>query len=88
LKRICLLNFVANIFLSGQLKGFSVKEDLGFWWKPCLWYRHSWHTASYRRLCKMELLKDPKWMKSIAEYDRPREKLHGLGAGSLSMQNY
>lgn len=33
---------------------------------------------------KMELLKDPKGMKAIAEYDRPREKLHALGAASLS----
>jgi hypothetical protein len=33
---------------------------------------------------KMELLKDPKGMKAIAEYDRPREKLHALGAGALS----
>lgn len=33
---------------------------------------------------KMELVKDPKGMKVIAEYDRPREKLHGLGAGVLS----
>jgi DNA repair protein RadC len=33
---------------------------------------------------KMELLKDPKGMKAIAEYDRPRERLHALGAGALS----
>jgi DNA repair protein RadC len=33
---------------------------------------------------KMELVKDPKGMKAIAEYDRPREKLHALGAGALS----
>jgi hypothetical protein len=33
---------------------------------------------------KMELVKDPKGMKAIAEYDRPREKLHALGAASLS----
>lgn len=33
---------------------------------------------------KMELVKDPKGMKAIAEYDRPREKLHALGAGKLS----
>ncbi len=32
----------------------------------------------------LELLKDPKGMKAIAEHDRPREKLHALGAGSLS----
>jgi DNA repair protein RadC len=32
----------------------------------------------------MELVKDPKGMKAIAEYDRPREKLHALGAGKLS----
>lgn len=33
---------------------------------------------------RMELVKDPKGMKAIAEYDRPREKLHALGAGTLS----
>ncbi|MFC0513525.1 UPF0758 domain-containing protein [Mucilaginibacter angelicae] len=33
---------------------------------------------------KMELVKDPKGMKAIAEYERPREKLHALGAGALS----
>jgi hypothetical protein len=33
---------------------------------------------------KMERLKRPKGMKAIAEYDRPREKLHALGAGALS----
>ncbi|MES2112721.1 MAG: UPF0758 domain-containing protein [Bacteroidota bacterium] len=33
---------------------------------------------------KMELMKDLKGMKAIAEYDRPREKLHALGAGTLS----
>jgi len=33
---------------------------------------------------KMELVNDPKGMKAIAEYDRPREKLHALGAGTLS----
>jgi hypothetical protein len=33
---------------------------------------------------KMELLKRPKGMKAIAAYDRPREKLHALGAGALS----
>jgi hypothetical protein len=33
---------------------------------------------------KMELVKDPKGMKAIAEYDRPREKLHALGAATLS----
>jgi hypothetical protein len=33
---------------------------------------------------KLELVKDPKGMKAIAEYDRPREKLHALGAGMLS----
>src|ERR1700730_13928561 len=32
----------------------------------------------------IELLKDHKGMKAIAEYDRPREKLHVLGAGKLS----
>jgi DNA repair protein RadC len=32
----------------------------------------------------MELVKDPKGMKAIAEYDRPREKLHALGAAQLS----
>jgi len=33
---------------------------------------------------KMELVKDPKGMKAIAAYDRPREKLHALGADKLS----
>lgn len=33
---------------------------------------------------KMELLKAPKGMKAIPEYDRPREKLHALGAKQLS----
>ncbi|OOQ58289.1 UPF0758 domain-containing protein [Mucilaginibacter pedocola] len=35
---------------------------------------------------RMEVLKDeePKGMMAIPEYDRPREKLHALGAGSLS----
>jgi DNA repair protein RadC len=32
----------------------------------------------------MEIVKDPTGMKAIAEYDRPREKLHALGAGKLS----
>jgi DNA repair protein RadC len=33
---------------------------------------------------KMQLVKDPKGMNAIAEYDRPREKLHALGADRLS----
>jgi len=33
---------------------------------------------------KMEVVKDPKGMKAIAESDRPREKLHALGADALS----
>ena len=33
---------------------------------------------------KLEVVKDPKGMKAIAAYDRPREKLHALGAGKLS----
>lgn len=33
---------------------------------------------------RMEVVKDPKGMKAVAEYDRPREKLHALGAGKLS----
>jgi len=33
---------------------------------------------------KMKLVKDPKGMKAIAEYDRPREKLHALGADCLT----
>ncbi|WP_426671900.1 UPF0758 domain-containing protein [Mucilaginibacter sp. McL0603] len=33
---------------------------------------------------KMELVKDPKGMKAIPEFDRPREKLHALGADKLT----
>jgi hypothetical protein len=33
---------------------------------------------------KIEVVKDPKGMKAIAEYERPREKLQALGADKLS----
>jgi DNA repair protein RadC len=33
---------------------------------------------------QMEVVKDPTGMKALASEDRPREKLHALGAGSLS----
>ncbi|WP_170122785.1 UPF0758 domain-containing protein [Mucilaginibacter oryzae] len=33
---------------------------------------------------EMNAVKNHKGMKAIAEYDRPREKLHALGAGALS----
>ena len=32
----------------------------------------------------MEVVKEPAGIKAIAEYDRPREKLHALGAAKLS----
>lgn len=32
---------------------------------------------------KLELVEEPKGMKAIAEYERPREKLHALGAEAL-----
>jgi DNA repair protein RadC len=34
----------------------------------------------------MEVLKDPKGVKALAEYDRPREKLHALGARALTAE--
>jgi len=33
---------------------------------------------------KLELVQEPKGMKALAEYERPREKLHALGAGALA----
>jgi hypothetical protein len=33
---------------------------------------------------KLEVVQDPKGMKAVAVYERPREKLHALGADSLS----
>ena len=35
---------------------------------------------------KLELVKDPKGVKALAEYDRPREKLHALGARALKAE--
>jgi len=35
---------------------------------------------------KMEVVKHPKSVKALAQYDRPREKLHDLGAGKLSAE--
>jgi DNA repair protein RadC len=32
----------------------------------------------------MKVVKDPTGVKALAEYDRPREKLHALGAGKLN----
>jgi DNA repair protein RadC len=32
----------------------------------------------------MELVKNPQRLKALATYDRPREKLHAQGAGTLS----
>ncbi|MEN0057153.1 MAG: UPF0758 domain-containing protein [Mucilaginibacter sp.] len=34
----------------------------------------------------MEVVKEPKGMKALAEYERPREKLHALGARALKAE--
>jgi hypothetical protein len=61
------------------------EEDLGFFVEALsIVLRQLAHGGLSTPEAKMELVKDPKGMKAIAEYDRPREKLHALGAGSLS----
>lgn len=61
------------------------EEDLGFFVEALsMILRQLAHSQLSPPEPKMEVLKDPKGIKVMAEYDRPREKLHALGADKLS----
>jgi DNA repair protein RadC len=60
------------------------EEDLGFFVEALTMIVGQLAYGELSEAPKMEVVKDPKGMKAIAEYDRPREKLHALGAASLS----
>lgn len=61
------------------------EEDLGFFVEALsMVLRQLAHGELSPPEVKMDLVKDPKGMKAVAEYDRPREKLHAMGADKLS----
>lgn len=60
------------------------EEDLGFFVEALTMILGQLAYGELSEKPKMEVVKASTGMKAIAEYDRPREKLHALGAGSLS----
>jgi DNA repair protein RadC len=75
-------------FAEGQFHRRTIQlweEDLGFFVEALTMILSQ---LAYGELseteAKLELVKDPKGMKAIAGYDRPREKLQALGPTTLS----
>ena len=60
------------------------EEDLGFFVEALTMILRQLAHGGLSATPKLEVVKEPAGMKAIAEYDRPREKLHALGAESLS----